>query len=296
MSSIKKLRRFFFRLRRKLSIELLNKNIYAGKINIYLTLRCNYDCPYCVDNYNKPDFDGYTYKLKTPREWADKINTWRRDVVFTGGEPFLYKVDGQDLVSLIHFIDPTVDIDVYTNLGIALGDRIRAISRPVRMLVSFHPYEAKPEIFFPNIDALMSNKNISFTVHAVDAMDNLQHVNIPLLKQEMERRSIPVLIDKDQGFEGSERRFKLHATCDRRIVLLAPDGTRYQCVGKLTRRADHLENVFESALQDDRQVVDCYEYGYCAPCDWLGETKIEVHDKIPIIPTVRSHIHKSYNL
>ncbi len=293
---LKDLKHFFFRVKRKLSIELFNQNLYDGKMHIYLTLRCNYNCPYCVDNYNKPDFDGYGYKLRSVEEWSNKINALKRDVIFTGGEPFLYKHDGLDLIDLINRIDKRTHIDIYTNLGIDIRDKLPKLKRKINLMVSFHPYEAKSEIFFPNIDSVRSHNKIKYFVHAVDADDNMSHPLIPVLQAEMHKRDIPIHIDKDQGFEGSSRKFKMQATCSRKIILLGPDGTRYQCVGKLTRRADHLENIFEGGLKDELSVIDCHEYGYCAPCDWLGETKIDVHGMIPSIPTVREHIHKSYEI
>lgn len=293
---IKSIHKFIFKLKRRVSIELFNKNLYDGKIHIYLTLRCNYNCPYCVDNYNKEDFDGYGYKLRSAIEWSNKINSLRRDVIFTGGEPFLYKHEGLDLIDLINRIKNEIHIDVYTNLGIDIREKLTRLNRPVNFMISFHPYEANPDIFFSNVDAIAVNPNINFTVHAVDADDNMNHPNIELLIREMTKRRIHVTVDKDQGFEGSERKFRLNAICSRKIVLLAPDGTRFQCVGKLTRRADHLENIFVENLREDLSIVSCLEYGYCAPCDWLGETKIQVTGIIPSIPTPKEHIHKTIRI
>lgn len=291
------LSRFLFRVRRRLSIELFNKNIYDGKLHIYLTLRCNYNCPYCVDNYNKSDFDGYGFKLRSPDEWASKINSLQRDVIFTGGEPFLYKVDGRNLVNLVNQIAPGIRIDIYSNIGLDITDQLSALKRRVNLMVSFHPFEAKLEIFLKNVDWMLHNrKHVTFTIHAVDALDNLSHPSIPRFREEMKDRSIRPTVDVDQGFEGSSRAFKKRATCTRSIVLLAPDGTRFQCVGKLTRRSDHLENIFEQPLAPDRVRIKCREYGFCAPCDWLGDTHIEVHDHTTNIPGTRDHIHKTKSI
>lgn len=286
--------KLLFRIRRRLSVELFNKNIYDGKLHIYITLRCNYNCPYCVDNYNKPDFDGYGYKLRRADEWINKINSLRRDIIFTGGEPFLYKVEGKDITDIINGIDSKIGIDVYSNIGIDVTDKLSKIKRPINLMISYHPYEAKLDIFFKNIDWIQSNnRNITFTIHAIDANDNMQHPLVPLFMEEAKKRNIPVNVDADQGFEGSTREFKLNAQCSRKIILLAPDGTRFQCVGKLTRRADHLENIFDSPLGPEKNIVSCYEYGFCAPCDWLGETKIDVTNHKSNIPDSRSYIHKT---
>ena len=293
---LKDIRMFLLKKTRKLAVEFFNRDIYDGKLRIYLTLRCNYDCPYCVDNYRKPDFDGYAYKIRSVEEWATKINELRRDVVFTGGEPFLYKHEGLGLVDLINRLHKSVHVSIYSNIGIDLSEQIAKLKRPVKMLISFHSYEAKIPIFMKNIDAVNSHSKIDFRVHIVDAGDNVEQPNVKELRDEMNKRNLPVLIEGDQDFEGSRRQFRLRAKCSRKIVLLAPDGTRFQCVGKLTRRADHLENIFDDGLKQDLNVVDCHEYGFCSACDWMGETKIEVVDKIPIIPSVRDYQHKTYNI
>lgn len=289
----KGLRKYVFKIKNKISIAFFNKSLYDGKIHIYPTLRCNYDCPYCVDNYRKSDFDGYSFQLRSVEEWAGKINELGRDVVFTGGEPFLYKRDGLSLTDLVNRLDRDIDVSIYSNMGIDLSDQLRRLRRQVTILVSFHPFEAKLPIFLKNIDTLRTLPGIKFTIHVVDADDNMTHPNVGVLKDELGRRNVPVMVDADQDFEGSRRQFRLQAKCSRKIVLLGPDGTRYQCVGKLTRRADHLENVFQDGLGKDLSIVDCKEYGYCAACDWLGETKIDVIDRVSSVPRIRQHLGKA---
>jgi organic radical activating enzyme len=281
---------------RELSVRCFDKNLYDGKIRIYLTLRCNYDCPFCVDNYRKPDFDGYAYKTRSVEEWSSQINELGRDVVFTGGEPLLYRHAGLGLIDLVNRIHKRIYVSVYSNIGIDMTEQLAQLTRPIRMLASFHPHEAKVPLFMKNIDTIKSRDDISLVVHIIDSGNNLDHPSVMELREEMRERSIPVGIDADQEFEGSRRQFRLHAKCSRKIVLLAPDGTRFQCVGKLTRRADHLENIFDDGLKQDLNVVDCHEYGYCAASDWLGETTMEVLDRRQEAPSNRDYRRKTYSI
>ena len=90
---------------------------------------------------------------------------------------------------------------------------------------------------------------------------------------------VPVEIDVDQrDFKGCLQAKAQDALCRKRIYLLAPDGTRYQCVSRLMRAAEPLENMLDQPLSEDICVAMCSDYGKCAPCDGLGETTMGVLD------------------
>lgn len=295
MNIVKQIKDISFKAKRKLFIKLFDKNLYDGSIHLYITLRCNFNCTYCVNNYDKVDFCGYSYELKSIDEWAYKINDLKRKTIITGGEPFLYRYDKKDIIDLVNKVDRDIDVKIYTNCGIDIIKQLKKLERPIDLMISFHPQETKFETFFNNIDYLKNNR-INFTTHIVDALDNLNHPNVEIMKHEMSKRNLSISCDKDQSFEGSQRKFKLNAKCSKKIILLAPDGTRYHCVGKLMRRKDPLENVFAEDLKNELSIINCNEYGYCAPCDWLGETKIYVKDKFLKIPSIKDHIQQTYKI
>lgn len=289
---IKFIRLLAFKIYRKLSILILKRNIYDRKFHIYITNRCNMNCTYCVNNYIMEDFRGFEFTQKKIEDWAFFINKYKRDVVFTGGEPFLYKENSKDIIDLINLIESRINVNIYTNLGINIIKQTEKLFRKIKLLISYHPIETDLNIFFNNLDHINQNQYIKYHIHIVDADSNLSAPVLKIFKKELTARNIIATVDKDQGFEGSSRLFKKQAICSRRIVLLAPDGTRFQCVGKMMRRSDHLENIFESELGNDKNIIECAEYGYCAACDWLGETIIKVINDKENIPNVHEHLKK----
>jgi len=97
-----------------------------------------------------------------------------------------------------------------------------------------------------------------------------------ILSDKLKQMNIDISFDEDQRhFEGSKRKFKKKVLCSRNIILIAPDGDRFHCVSKLMRQKQSIENIFDSKLSNSKKKIICDEYGYCAPCDYLGETEME---------------------
>ena len=254
----------------ELASSYANPARFDGKLRIYLTLKCNLHCSYCVNE--KVDGADKSRESVPPSAWAKAINRAGRHVVFTGGEPFLYK----NLPDLINAIDPFLAVSIYSNMSFDVTKILSQIKREASFFVSWHAHQ-KPDraIFLANAKAIQANPLFTLTAHAIEAHENQQMLEVDL--GFFRKNGVPVEIDVDQrDFKGCLQAQAQDALCRKRIYLLAPDGTRYQCVSRLMRAAKPMENILSQPLSEDICVAMCSDYGKCAPCDGLGETTMGV--------------------
>ncbi|WP_419786426.1 glycosyltransferase [Pseudodesulfovibrio sp.] len=251
---------------RELVSSYANNARFDGKLRIYLTLACNLNCPYCVNEKTR-NVD----KKRKPASadaWVEAINREGRHVVFTGGEPFLFK----DLPGLINRIDSFLSVSVYTNLSMDVTDQLRALNREVRFFASWHAHQRPDrEVFLNNARLILDNPRFTLTAHAIEAHENQQTLADDL--EFFREQGLPIEVDVDQrDFAGCMRDTGRDALCRKRIYLIDPEGTRYQCVSRLMRKDRPMEDIFSHPLREDICVDTCPDYGLCAPCDGLGET------------------------
>ncbi len=202
------------------------------------------------------------------------INKIGKDVIFTGGEPTLHP----DFFLILSSINPEIKIKVYTNL-IWTEDFIKRFineaPKTIQLYTSYHPSGGKPE---PFIDRVLELKKHHFNimVHSINHKNQIESVqkSWELFKES----EIDLIIDEDQTVlfpDACSQDQKKSVLCSKKIILISSDGYRYQCVSKMVRRKDPLENIIQDGLKSDLVVSHCNEYGYCAPCDMLGEVTIK---------------------
>ena len=243
-----------------------NEARFDGHLRIYPELRCNLRCPYCVNEEVPGRVKGGS---NVPaKDWIAAVNREGRHVVLTGGEPFLYP----DLVGLINGIDPALKVRVYSNFCLDLGERLTGLRRPVHFFLSWHPAgRAFRERFLHNIGVVRNAPGLSCEVHSIDAPESEDGLDADL--RHFRERGLEVRLDPDQrGFAGSGGGPGRSALCRKRIYLIGPDGTRYQCVSRLMRRDAPMENMLAGPLREEAACSFCPDFGHCAPCDQLGDT------------------------
>ncbi|MEF2232220.1 MAG: radical SAM protein [Pseudodesulfovibrio sp.] len=248
--------------------EYRNPAVFDGHLRIYLTLHCNLRCPYCVNEQVGPH--DKAYPVRPPRDWRDAINREQRHVVFTGGEPFLYP----GLAELVNGIEPGLKVRVYTNFSLDATPVLAAVTRPVHLYVSWHPQRRVDRgVFLANLRAMQGNPLFTADLHAIDARESRAGLAADLAF--FADQGFTVRMDDDQrAFEGAGQATRRMAACSKTIYLIAPDGTRYQCVSRLVRRDSPMENLFDGPLGLASAVSLCPDYGNCSPCDALGETRM----------------------
>ncbi len=252
--------------------NILHKSIkkFDNQLRIYPTLKCNLKCPYCVNEQGKVRASESDYKYRSAEEWSYAINKIGKNVVFTGGEPTLYP----EFIDLVMNINSEINISIYSNLKFDIDNFINNVKRPIRFLISYHPFYGSVDLFIKNLLKLMSVKNYSITVHSI--LWEKQEKAIRNIYNAFKEAGIKLNLDSDQlvGFEGANQKSKTKGECRRSIILIAPDGTRYPCVSKLVRQIEPMENIIDEQLGNNSFINICNDFGYCAPCDALGETEM----------------------
>ncbi|MFH1913489.1 MAG: radical SAM protein [Pseudomonadota bacterium] len=250
--------------------EYRNPTAFDGHLRIYPTLACNLRCRYCVNEAMgcRP----HRYAMAGPQAWAKAINREGRHVVFTGGEPFLYP----DLAEVINALRPDLKVRIYTNFCLNLADQLEWIARPVHFFISWHPQQrADRETFLHNLVQMRSRGLFTADIHAIDAVETA-----PVLAGDIAYfadHGFAIAMDSDQrGFAGAGQGLCRPAACAKTLYLIAPDGTRYQCVSRLVRNDRPMENILAGPLGSAVAVSECPDFGNCAPCDALGETAMAV--------------------
>ncbi|MDD5491394.1 MAG: radical SAM protein [bacterium] len=245
---------------------------FDGWLRIYPTLRCNLNCAYCVHSHNLPESKADQYQSLSWQKWSEFINKTGKNVIFTGGEPFLYP----DLVKLLNAISPQIKVKIYSNFSADMQDYIENCKRRVVFFGTYHPVSGPVDKFIGKINSIRAAGKFAGSIHMVGWTKQLDFV--AKAKAEFNRHRWYVYIDDDQYLQddSSSLKFRKKVHCTRRIYLIAPDGRKFLCVSKMLRQKDTLGNVLDAGLGEDRVTVECQDYGYCNPCDNLGETRIEI--------------------
>lgn len=247
-----------------------NKARFDGHIRAYPTLACNLKCPHCV-NQHVPDKAKGEQRLDW-KQWATIFNREKRHVVLTGGEPFLFP----GLIDLVNAIESQMGVRIYSNFSLNVRDAIASLQRPCTFYVSWHAgQKVDREIFWNNLQAVKANPLAAVEVHCINTLEGNEQIQED--REFFLSRGLEMPMDEDQrGFIGADPAQGEMAWCGRRIYLLSPEGVRYQCVSKIMRRDDPLENAVKSPLGMDRLLTLCDDWGRCAPCDGLGESVMHV--------------------
>jgi len=247
-----------------------SNRIFDGRLRIYLSLKCNLNCPYCVNEQGEVRASKSNFKYKDHKKWSSVINKIGKNVVFTGGEPTIFP----GFTELLNDIDKNIEIAIYSNLKFDVEPFILKIKRPLRFLISYHPQYGSVDIFIKNLLRLKSVKDYNITVHSI--LWKNQESFIKTIKDKFSDVGIKLFLDEDQldDFEGSAQKYKKKVRCSRTIILISPDGTRYPCVSKMIRQKSPMKNIFEEKLGRDEFTNICEDYGYCAACDALGKTEM----------------------
>jgi hypothetical protein len=214
---------------------------------IYLTLRCNLRCWYCSNGVDIAD-----YEELNATQWVERIRRLPGDeVVFTGGEPTLHA----GLYEIVAGCRKLVV--VYSNFARPL-DAERLRGRRVHWRASCHATtrEAARE-WVANVRSIheLRQPMTLTTVHcAPEALEEL--------------RGHGICVDSPQ-YPPPPLAPPMRCTLER--YLIAPDGTRYHCVGKLVRRDP-------SGIVAEREhfTVVCQSPDRCAPCDSLAIQRVVI--------------------
>lgn len=237
---------------------------YDNRIRIFLTLDCNLACPYCVNREFAPVAQ---YTPLPAVAWAKAINRIGRNVIFTGGEPFIYP----ELIKLVNAISPNIGVRIYSNLTKDPTEFVERVTRSVDFLGSYHPVSGSPDKVLTNIGILA--RRFSGRVHSISWTGH----SLAKARRVLKAAKWSFVVEGDQRVEHaaiSNRARRRSVRCISRNVLVAPNGVRYPCVSALLRNTLAQENVITEPLKGADVDVRCPDYGHCAACDGLTQRKI----------------------
>jgi len=235
-------------------MQLPNSYNYIG---LFLTLRCCYNCSYCI-NWK------HSVKERDSEYWINCFNNLETNlsVTLSGGEPSLHK----GFYEIINGIPQKVDI--LTNLSfdvIEFKERVNPNKfnndqafAPIR--VSFHNEFMEIGETLLKIRFLI-NSGFRVGLYCVDHISNKSSID-RLSKIEWLDFQIKPLLDN----EIKERPVSGSIKCRTSQLLLNPEGKIYNCHRNLYKRKNEV-GFLDKASKIDFSYRECYNVKECHPCD-----------------------------
>lgn len=247
----------------------------------YLTLRCQMNCPYCINQHT-----GVTRKRKelSAKEWClalNNIDTHGLPITLGGGEPTIHK----EFYEIVNGLNPDKKIDLLTN-GLAFDlkefmDRIP----PERFTKKGYEYKAIRMSYHPKTtdreELLMRAKTLQESGYPVGIF-GVNHPENLAANVEMTARTASYGIyffvrdflgyydDRLYGYykyrsalNGNRKRCQ----CKIEELLVGPDGDAYRCHRDLYDGSCSIGSIMNMAFEVKDIFRPCDNYGLCNPCD-----------------------------
>lgn len=280
-------------------------------IATFLTMRCNLNCSFCINAFDKSqEFNRIKYREISGEEWVRALNKIGPKegvpITLSGGEPFLHK----DFIYIINNLRPELKVDILTNLQ--WGDygiqkfieevdpkKITRDAKYPSIRVSYHPEQMhNPEELVKNAKKLQ-DAGFSVGIYSVlyPSPEQLQAINqmqfrcadagiLFRLKEFLGEYEGKLYGDYSRYPDAVTGKLK-NCFCKTSELILGPDGKVYRC----HRDLYHEENSVGDITNPDFQISDnfrpCSKFGECNPCDVkvktnykqeLGHTSVEIKD------------------
>jgi hypothetical protein len=257
------------RLRKRIVARRNTENGSCGHaeqwIYIYPTFACTLKCSYCQNLHATGIHNPVEKCTMTPQAWAESLNRIGRDVVISGGDPFVY----HDLAGIVNRIEPRLKVVICSDLS-APGtlDTLRAIRRPVAVDATYHPCSGKSEKFLRTVEAARALPNVEIALHSIaagKAVKFLRRTQKEFLANDFRLNLVAAY--GDLAFEGSRQRQRETVYCMKRNINVGPDGNRYPCLTKAIRMQDPLCSITAPGASDDFPPHKCHNFGHCVPGD-----------------------------
>ena len=226
-------------------------------IALFLTMRCNYKCSYCINWKNK-------YDEKDSKYWIENLSKMETNLPVTigGGEPSLHK----GFIDIINHIPQKVDI--LTNLSFDVLNFINKINinkfdmtkafAPIR--VSFHSEYADVNLILHKIKILM-DAQFRIGLYCVESEENKNFVEEFKRYSWLDFQTKPLL---DNSVKQNDE--VTNVKCKTKELLLAPNGKIYRCHRDLYKKEYEI-----STLDKTEKIKDIYRLctyaNECHPCD-----------------------------
>jgi MoaA/NifB/PqqE/SkfB family radical SAM enzyme len=235
---------------------------YYNYIALFLTMRCTYNCSYCI-NWKLP------YKEQSGYYWIDNLNKLDTDLSITigGGEPTVHKDFYKIIRGLRH------KVEVLTNLSFDVKEfaseltpsmfNTNRLFAPIR--VSFHSEFMDVSTTITKLDYLI-NKGFKIGLYCVDTDENKPAIE--LFKRLLTNQSgctfeTKPLLDNTIKQKPKQDKFVL---CRTKELLLAPNGNIFRCHRDLYKNENVIDNI-ATVKELSTDFRTCNNYLECHPCD-----------------------------
>jgi hypothetical protein len=253
-------------------------------IGLFLTLRCNLSCPYCINRFKEDDYVVQRHEL-TGHQWADIIN--RIDsandlpITFQGGEPTLHK----GFFDILENTRRDIKFDLLTNLEFDLDifmdrispDRFKRDAPYASIRVSYHPDAMDASVLAEKVEKMLK-RDYSIGVWMVDHPKWNSH--LADARKIFESKGIDFRTKEFLGmYDGqmygtykyensvSGQLQDMPAKCRTSELIAAPDGNVYRCHSDLYSKRPCIGSLTDPnfTVNDVFRPCDCF--GMCNPCD-----------------------------
>ncbi len=249
---------------------------------VYLTLRCNLKCPYCINDNN-----GSVVRKReelSAEQWIKGLNSIDFDnipLTLGGGEPTLHK----GFYEILNGLKPETKVDLLTNLQFDIDEFIRN-TRPERfnqsttpayrsIRASYHVGQMNPQDL---VDKARKLQDAGYSI-GIFGLDHPRFINENMKIMEMAVAKQIFFFPKNflgewngklygtykysEGLDGKKKPVK----CRTRELLIDPSGNIHRCHRDLYESENVLDNILNPDLKVEDSFRPCSNFGECNPCD-----------------------------
>lgn len=250
-------------------------------IAAFLTLGCNYRCPYCINRFGDADT---LYGTMPGDQWLRALNRLvsRPDLPVTlqGGEPSLHP----DFCQIINGLRPDLNIDILTNLQLDVdefmakvpAERVRRNAPYASIRVSYHPEVMALEDIKPKVLKLLAN-GYSAGIWAVEHpphMDEIERARAECFREGIDFRFKEFLgVYKGRLYgtykypEAVSGKPGPPVECRTSELIIGPDGHVFRCHSDLYQKRAPVGHICNANFRIDDIYRECDQFGFCNPCD-----------------------------
>ncbi len=256
---------------------------------VFLTMRCNLNCSFCLNAFDK-SFDRKNFLDElTGGEWVKALNRIESKptvpITFSGGEPGIHK----DFIYIINNLKKELDIDILTNLtwGGNLDkfieqidpERLKRTAPYASIRVSYHPEEMDIYRLIKDVKK-MQDAHFSIGIWSVLYPSNKQLSAINRAQFICRNNGIDFRLKEYTGeYKGEmygnyskylgalEQKFRKKVLCKISELIIGPNANVYKCHRDLYAEEHPIGNLLDNNFQIEDIYRECNNFGYCHPCD-----------------------------
>lgn len=250
-------------------------------IEAYLTLRCNFACPYCINQHTGVNRNRNELSAREWRLGLNSIDTNGLPITFGGGEPtfhpeFYEIVDGLDQKIKIDLLTNGSHFDVDSFMNHIPPDRFTIKGGEYKSIrISYHPKTSDPEKIV-GVACRLQERNYSVGIFGLNHPENLaRNVAMTELCRNygvyfFVRDFLGYYDDRLYGYfryPGALNGNKKSCECKTEEMLIGPEGAVYRCHRDLYDGSGAVGNILNMAFDIEDDFRTCENFGLCNPCD-----------------------------